>query len=75
MGALSNDKNSIIDTLRAISKLRQGYPIHGDRSKGVLNAHAFFSLEYPIKEYSKSWKRLLGNYLSVLKELLELLKK
>lgn len=65
----------VIDTLRNINKLRQSYPVHGDRSKGVLQAYTFFSLEYPIVKYSESWKKLLSKYLEALKNLLELLKK
>jgi hypothetical protein len=65
----------IIDTLRNINKLRQSYPVHGDRSKGVLQAYTFFSLEYPIVKYSESWKKLLSDYLEALRQLLESLKK
>ena len=65
----------VIDTLRNINKLRQSYPVHSDRSKGVLQAFTFFSLEYPIVKYSESWKKLLSKYLEALRNLLELLKK
>lgn len=67
--------HTVIETFRKINKLRQSYPIHGDRSKGVLQAHAFFSLEYPIVKYSESWKKLLSKYLEALTNLLEVLKK
>lgn len=64
----------IIDTLRNINKLRQGYPVHGDRSKGVLEAHAYFSFEYPITNYREAWETLLLHYLEALQKLLEVLK-
>jgi len=66
--------NGIIKTLRNINKLRQGYPVHGDRTKGVLDAHKYFGLEYPITDYSASWKRLLEKYLDALQKLLNALK-
>lgn len=45
-------KSNIADTFRNINKIRQGYPIHGDRSKGVLDAHKYFKITYPITDYS-----------------------
>lgn len=74
------DKNGIlnqqiIDTLRNINKMRQGYPVHGDRAKGVLEAHRYFAIEYPITDYSSGWKTLLNGYLQALQQLLEALKK
>ena len=65
----------IIDTLRNINKMRQGYPVHGDRAKGVLEAHRYFAIEYPIADYSAAWKILLNSYLKALQKLLEALKK
>ena len=65
----------IIDTLRNINKMRQGYPVHGDRVKGVLGAHRYFEIEYPIENYSAAWKILLNSYLKALQQLLEALKK
>ncbi|MBU4229624.1 MAG: hypothetical protein KKG88_04910 [Proteobacteria bacterium] len=64
----------IIKTLRNITKLRQGYPVHGDRAKGVLEAHEYFSIEYPIVDYSATWKKLLKKYLEALQLLLKALK-
>jgi hypothetical protein len=65
----------IMDTLRNINKMRQGYPVHGDRAKGVLEAHRYFAIEYPIADYSAAWKILLNSYLKALQKLLEALKK
>jgi hypothetical protein len=63
-----------IKTLRNINKLRQGYPVHGDRIKGVLEAHKYFEIEYPIADFSTSWKILLKKYLEALHQLLKALK-
>lgn len=67
-------KSNIADTFRNINKIRQGYPIHGDRSKGVLDAHKYFKITYPITDYSAAWKVLLNSYLKALQQLLEILK-
>jgi hypothetical protein len=64
----------IIKTLRYINKIRQGYPVHGDKIQGVVGAHKFFNIEYPIDDFSKSWRILLVNYLNALKMLLDILK-
>jgi hypothetical protein len=64
----------IIITLRSINRIRQGYPVHGDQVDGVLEAHRYFNLPYPIADFSKSWKSLLIHYLNALKKLLEILK-
>ena len=68
-------KPQIIDTLRNINKMRQGYPVHGDRAKGVLEAHRYFAIEYPIADYGAAWKKLLNSYLETLQQLLKALKK
>jgi hypothetical protein len=65
----------IVKTLHAINNLRQGYPVHGDRSDGVLRAHEFFSLSYPVSDYNAAWKTLLLKYLDSLQTLLSELKK
>ena len=64
-----------INTFRKINKLRQSYPVHGDRTEGVLAAHRYFEIEYPIIDFSASWKKLLGKYLEALNQLLKSLKK
>lgn len=66
--------SKIIKTLRNINKLRQSYPVHGDRTKGVLEAHEYFTIEYPIADYSVTWKKLLKRYLEALQKLLKELK-
>ena len=64
----------VIETLRAINNLRQGYPVHGDRSDGVLHAHKYFGLTYPVSDHSHAWRSILLSYLDSLERLLEKLK-
>jgi hypothetical protein len=64
----------VVETLQAINNLRQGYPVHGDRSDGVLRAHEYFDLIYPVSDYSDAWRSILLSYLNSLERLLERLK-
>lgn len=64
----------IIKALKEINRMRQGYPVHGDRINGVLKAHEYFNLEYPVVDFSKAWRTLLVKYLNVMQTLLETLK-
>lgn len=65
---------TIIEILRAVNKLRQAYPVHGDRAKGVLKAHEFFGLTYPCTDFRRAWRTFLSSYLDVLQRLLEKIK-
>lgn len=71
---INSSSPEIIKTLRSINRIRQGYPVHGDQADGVLEAHRYFNLLYPIDDFSNSWKTLLIHYLNALKKLLEILK-
>lgn len=63
----------IITTLKHINRIRQCYPIHGDRVDGVMEAHKYFDLKYPIVNYQAAWRNLLISYLDSLKRLLSVL--
>jgi hypothetical protein len=64
----------VVETLQAINNLRQGYPVHGDRSDGVLRAHKYFGLTYPVSDHSHAWRSILLSYLDSLEKLLEKIK-
>jgi len=71
----NNYDNSVTpNTLRAINKLRQAYPVHGDRTDGVMKAHKYFGLAYPIADYSSAWSTVLTAYLDALERFLDNLK-
>lgn len=71
----SEDKvNTIMDTLKNFNNLRRMYPVHTDRADGVLSAHRFFKLEYPVKDHAAAGIILLTTYRDTLEMLLELLK-
>ena len=65
---------AIINTFRNINRLRQGYPVHSDCSRGVLDAHTHFGFDYPIVDHTAAWLILLDHYLDALTNLLEKLK-
>ncbi|MEQ9468521.1 MAG: hypothetical protein RLN88_14000 [Ekhidna sp.] len=67
------DNLSIVNRIRNIGRLRQGYPIHTDIT-GTIKALAFFDISYPIEDYSKAWNILLNAYHESLTELLEAFK-
>lgn len=69
-----NFDESIIKTLKYLNRFRQCYPIHGDRVEGVLGAHEYFRLDYPVVDFSNAWKNLLLSYLDALKRLFEIIK-
>jgi hypothetical protein len=71
---LSSDINDIIIPLKSINHVRQGYPIHTDKVKNYISTLEYFGLDYPITDYSKSWKRILKGYSDALRKLFELLK-
>ncbi len=66
--------NQVMDTFQSFNRLRRMYPIHTDRANGVMNAHTYFGLEYPIEEFNFAWLKLLQVYSDSLNILLELIK-
>ena len=65
---------AIVKPLKELNRLRQGYPVHGDRTTGVLGALAYFSIAYPVTDYSVAWKVLLQRYGETLRQILALVK-
>lgn len=66
--------NQILDVLQNFNQLRRMYPIHTDRARGVLKAHRFFCIDYPISDHKNAWQLLLQKYRNTLGSLLDLLK-
>lgn len=68
------NRSTAVETLRKINKLRQGYPIHTDKAKGIIDAYNYFEIEYPITDFQRAWKILLKKYMESLKQIFDLLK-
>ena len=66
--------NQVMDTFQAFNRLRRMYPIHTDRANGVMNALAYFGLEYPVEEFHVAWSKLLKFYSDSLNILLAMIK-
>ncbi|MDB5256802.1 MAG: hypothetical protein JWM14_1497 [Chitinophagaceae bacterium] len=64
---------TIIDTLRAIGYVRNGYPMHSDNADLFIGLE-HFGIEYPIEDYNKAWKKILAAYKKALDELVEAVK-
>jgi hypothetical protein len=65
----------VCDPLSHLNRLRQMYPIHTDDAKGIMEAHRFFGLDYPIRDWSDAWGTLLEAYAQALESLLRAIKK
>lgn len=65
--------DSIMNCLRSGNRLRQMYPMHTDTADGVLEAHRYFRLPYPIMEYDDAWNAIKNAYRQALDKLLALL--
>jgi hypothetical protein len=65
---LGKENIKVIDTLKFLGRVRQGYPVHTDIA-GVIEGLSYFGINYPIDSYEDSWEILLTNYLKALSEL------
>lgn len=73
--ATSTEAKEVIEVLRNINFLRQGYPAHGDAAKKHLDAHVYFGLIYPISDFTDAWEKVLARYFGAMKKMRDLLSK
>jgi hypothetical protein len=66
--SINKPNKIIIDTLRQIGRIRNGYPAHTD-IPDVIKGYKHFGLKYPVENYQIAWTTLLNYYLAALKEL------
>ncbi len=59
----------VIETMKAFNQIRRMYPVHTDKSEGVLEAFRYFGIPYPIINYQQSWNILLGFYKTMLEDI------
>lgn len=69
-----NQVTPIMEALKNFNNLRRMYPVHTDRADGVLSAHRFFNLDYPVRDHAAAGRCLLEAYRDTLEKLLGLLK-
>jgi len=65
---ISTDQR-ITEIFKNLILLRKAYPVHGDNVEGVIEAHKFFGLVYPIKNFDESWNKIKNEYYNALNEL------
>lgn len=72
-----NGYEDIIKIFRSIVDIRNGFPIHTDSDdKGrLLSSYKYLELDYPIKNFNKSWMILLSKYNDTLNKLDNILSK
>lgn len=69
--SINRPNKNIIDILKQIGRIRQGYPAHVD-IPDVVKGYQFFGLKYPVENFEEAWTTLLNYYLQALKELYEI---
>jgi hypothetical protein len=62
-----------VNIFRTINRIRQGFPIHTDKTDIIL-ALKKFGIEYPIQDYNKAWQLISENYRLALEGLLDKIK-
>lgn len=65
---------SVMERISQFNRLRRMYPIHTDRSSGVLAAFEYFGIEYPVQDYQAAWNSLLASYRGMLEMLFSILR-
>lgn len=66
--SINKPNKVVIETLRQIGRIRNGYPAHTD-IPDVIKGYKHFELKYPVESYEIAWTTLLNYYLEALKEL------
>lgn len=69
-----SDSTEIVETISKLNQVRRMYPIHTDRSRGVIAALEHFGIEYPVEDYQGAMSKMLNKYLDCLNDLLAVLK-
>ena len=67
------NSDELVEPLKNLNRLRQGYPVHTDHAGGFIEAHTFFGLNYPIEDWEGSWQILIGHYMKFLERLFSII--
>ncbi len=68
--SIDDESNIIIEPLKNINRIRQGFPTHTDLA-GVIKSLKYFNINYPVENYNEAWNILIENYKKLLTKLLE----
>ena len=69
-----SDSTAIMETISKFNKVRRMYPVHTDRTQGVIAALNYFGIGYPVENFQIAIERMLVKYLECLHNLLSVLK-
>lgn len=70
LSSINRSNLVVIDTLRQIGRIRNGYPAHVD-TPDIIKSYKYFGISYPVIDYELAWTTLLNHYLEALKQLYE----
>lgn len=74
LSSIDEEKYQVVEIFKSINRIRQGFPIHTDKSDIIKNLRKF-NIDYPIIDHNEVWQILLEKYKLGLKEILEKIKK
>lgn len=75
MTSLGGKSDPAIPILRALVRLRQGYPVHTDTADGVRKAHKFLDIGFPVTEFNEAWLKLRSHFLKALQHIKDVVEK
>lgn len=73
LSQVDSEPFNTVNIFRIINRIRQGFPIHTDKTDIIL-ALKKFGIEYPIQDYNKAWQVISENYRLALAGLLDKIK-
>lgn len=74
LSTIDSNPNETIEIFKTINRIRQGFPIHTDKTEIIKNLNTF-KIEYPITNHDEAWKIILEKYKIGLEKLLMKIKK
>lgn len=71
---IDSEPFNTVDIFRTINRIRQGFPIHTDKTD-IIIALKKFDIDYPIEDYNKAWQIISENYRLALAGILDKIKR
>ena len=71
--SIDSEPNGSIGIFRTINRIRQGFPIHSDKTEIIKNLKKF-NIDYPIEDHNEAWQVLIDKYRIGLLELIAKIK-
>lgn len=74
LNQIDSEPCNTVDIFRTINRIRQGFPIHTDKTD-IVTALRKFNINYPIEDYNSAWRIISDNYRLALTGLLNKIKR